>query len=93
MSRELSLVTVDHRGEAEARRPDQAHHRAGNRGWKTAHDEPAIVGGEVQLDRADPFDRVLLATALVDGLLLATADSALVEAAARDRSLPVCAVT
>lgn len=56
-------------------------------------DEHAIVSGGLAVDHADPFDRLLLATALVEGTRLATADAALIDAAARDRALPVFAVS
>ena len=55
-------------------------------------DEHAIASGGLVLDHADPFDRLLLATALVEGARLATADAALIDAAERDRGLPVFAV-
>jgi PIN domain nuclease of toxin-antitoxin system len=55
-------------------------------------DEHAIVSGGLALDRTDPFDRLLLATALVEGTRLATADAALIDAAERDRALPIFAV-
>jgi PIN domain nuclease of toxin-antitoxin system len=56
-------------------------------------DEHAIVSGGLALDHADPFDRLLLATALVEGTRLATADAALIGAAEQDRTLPVFAVS
>ncbi len=55
-------------------------------------DDHAIVSGELPLRHADPFDRLLLATALVDGTRLATADAALIDAGEHDRSLPIIAV-
>jgi prevent-host-death family protein len=38
---------------------------------------------------ADPFDRLLLATAVVEGLHLLTADGALLDLASADGSLPI----
>ena len=55
-------------------------------------DEHAIVAGELPLKHADPFDRLLLATALVDGARLATADAALIDAAEQNPTLPIFAV-
>ena len=55
-------------------------------------DEHAIASGSLPLEHADPFDRLLLATARVEGLRLATGDSRLLNAAAADPSLPVLAV-
>ena len=56
-------------------------------------DEHAIVSGGLTLGHADPFDRLLLATALVEGTRLATSDAILIGAAERDRELPVFAVS
>ncbi|MFM8409354.1 MAG: type II toxin-antitoxin system VapC family toxin [Alphaproteobacteria bacterium] len=52
-------------------------------------DRHAIASSELPTAHADPFDRLLLATAVFEGLRLLTADRALVELAARDKSLPI----
>ena len=53
------------------------------------HDEHAICSAGVATDHADPFDRLLMATALVEGLQLLTADAALIAVAASNRGLPI----
>ncbi len=55
-------------------------------------DEHAIASVSLPLDHGDPFDRLLLATAQIEALRLATADGALLDAAAADPSLPIFAV-
>ena len=55
-------------------------------------DEHAIASALVPLPHSDPFDRLLLATAQVEALRLATGDDRLLDAAAADPSLPVLAV-
>jgi PIN domain nuclease of toxin-antitoxin system len=55
-------------------------------------DEHAIGSAAVVIDHADPFDRLLLATALAEGLQLLTADAALLGAAASNRALPILGV-
>jgi PIN domain nuclease of toxin-antitoxin system len=57
-----------------------------------AHDEHAIASATLSFDHSDPFDRLLLATALVEGLRLATGDAALLHAADTEPSLPILAV-
>lgn len=52
-------------------------------------DEHAIRSAELPTSHGDPFDRLLLATAIAEGLRLLTADRALLELAARDGSLPI----
>ncbi len=39
--------------------------------------EHAEVAGDLQLHHGDPFDRILIAQALVEGLVLATRDTAM----------------
>jgi PIN domain nuclease of toxin-antitoxin system len=55
-------------------------------------DEHAIASASLPLNHSDPFDRLLLATARVESLRLATGDAPLLAAAAADPSLPVFAV-
>ncbi|HYC22422.1 MAG TPA: type II toxin-antitoxin system VapC family toxin [Candidatus Bathyarchaeia archaeon] len=55
-------------------------------------DEHAIASAALTLAHPDPFDRLLLATAQVESLRLATGDGLLLDAAAADPSLPVLAV-
>jgi len=55
-------------------------------------DEHAIGSATVAIDHADPFDRLLIATALVEGLQLLTADEALIAAVASNRALPILGV-
>ena len=55
-------------------------------------DEHAIASASLPLDHADPFDRLLLATARIEALRLATGDRRLSDAAAGDPSLPILAV-
>ena len=55
-------------------------------------DEHAIGSAAVVIDHADPFDRLLIATALAEGLQLLTADAALLDAAASNRTLPILGV-
>lgn len=55
-------------------------------------DEHAIATTNLAIDHGDPFDRLLLATAQVDGLVFATADAALLRAITGDRSVAVLAV-
>jgi PIN domain nuclease of toxin-antitoxin system len=52
-------------------------------------DEHAIKSGDLATNHADPFDRLLLATAVVEGLQLLTADRTLLELASADESLPI----
>jgi PIN domain nuclease of toxin-antitoxin system len=52
-------------------------------------DEHAIRSADLATNHPDPFDRLLIATALVEGLQLLTVDAALIEIAAADRSLPI----
>jgi PIN domain nuclease of toxin-antitoxin system len=54
--------------------------------------EHAIATAALTLAHPDPFDRLLLATAQVEGLRFATADGPLLEAAAADPSLPLIEV-
>ena len=56
------------------------------------HDEHAIGSAAVAMDHADPFDRLLIATALVEGMQLLTADAALLAAGASNRALPILGV-
>lgn len=53
------------------------------------HDEHAIRSSSLPTNHTDPFDRVLIATALVEGLQFLTADSALIAIGLSDRSLPI----
>jgi PIN domain nuclease of toxin-antitoxin system len=55
-------------------------------------DEHAIRSADLPTNHGDPFDRLLLATAMTEGLRLTTADRALLELAARDQSLPILAI-
>ncbi len=55
-------------------------------------DEHAIASASLALDHLDPFDRLLLATARVEALRLATGDGPLLAAAAADPSLSILAV-
>lgn len=52
-------------------------------------DEYAIRSADLPVRHGDPFDRLLLATAIAESLRLLTADRALLELAARDDSLPI----
>ena len=56
------------------------------------HDAHAIASAELATNHHDPFDRLLLATALVEGLQLLTADAALIEIGASNPSLPIASV-
>ena len=56
------------------------------------HEEHAIVSGALAIDHSDPFDRLLVATAIVEGWRFATADSGLIECAEVDPSLPILEV-
>ena len=56
------------------------------------HDEHAIASAGLATDHADPFDRLLVATALVEGLQLLTADAALVALGVSNRTLPIVSV-
>lgn len=56
------------------------------------HDEHAIGSAALATSHSDPFDRLLIATALVEGLQLLTADAALIEIGASNRSLPISGV-
>ena len=56
------------------------------------HDEHAIGSAGLATDHADPFDRILLATALVEGLQLLTADAALIAVGATSRTFPILRV-
>jgi len=58
----------------------------------SVEDEHAIRTADLQTNHGDPFDRLLLATAMEEGLRLMTADRALLEIAERDRSLPIVGV-
>lgn len=55
-------------------------------------DQHAIRSADLPTTHGDPFDRLLLATAIEEGLRLMTADGALLEIAERDRSLPIVGV-
>lgn len=55
-------------------------------------DEHAIGSAAIATGHADPFDRLLLATALAEGLRLLTADRALLALAGSDASLPILGV-
>ena len=55
-------------------------------------DQHAIRSADLPTNHGDPFDRLLLATAIEEGLRLMTADRALLEIAARDRALPIVGV-
>lgn len=52
-------------------------------------DEHAIASAALPTDHSDPFDRLLIATALVEGLQLLTADTALIAIGASNRTLPI----
>ena len=52
-------------------------------------DEHAIKSGDLPTNHSDPFDRLLLATAIVERLQLLTADGKLLELALADDSLPI----
>ncbi len=52
----------------------------------------AIETSKVLLDHGDPFDRILVATAMVEGLTLLTADTHLLDAADANTSLPITSV-
>lgn len=52
----------------------------------------AIETSKVLLSHGDPFDRILVATAMVEGLQLLTADAHLLDAADANASLPIVAV-
>lgn len=56
------------------------------------HDEHVIRSSSLPTNHADPFDRLLIATALVEGLYLLTADAALVAIGDSDRSVPIMSV-
>ena len=56
------------------------------------HDEHAIRSSSLPTNHTDPFDRLLIATALVEGLQLLTADTALIAAGVSERSLPILSV-
>jgi PIN domain nuclease of toxin-antitoxin system len=56
------------------------------------HDEHAIASAGLATDHTDPFDRLLVATALVEGLQLLTADAALVALGVANRALPILRV-
>jgi PIN domain nuclease of toxin-antitoxin system len=55
-------------------------------------DEHAIRSADLPTSHGDPFDRLLLATAITEGLRLMTADRALVELAVGDDSLPILGI-
>lgn len=55
-------------------------------------DDHAIASAVLPTDHADPFDRLLMATALVEGLHLLTADAALIAIGAADRTIPTTGV-
>jgi PIN domain nuclease of toxin-antitoxin system len=55
-------------------------------------DEHAIRSADLPTSHNDPFDRLLLATALVEGFRLMTADRALLALAERDGSLPILGI-
>ena len=55
-------------------------------------DQHAIRSADLPTNHGDPFDRLLLATAIEEGLRLTTADRALLEIAERDRALPIVGV-
>jgi PIN domain nuclease of toxin-antitoxin system len=55
-------------------------------------DEHAIASAALPTDHADPFDRLLLATAVVEGLQFLTADSALIQIGEANRVLPIMGV-
>jgi PIN domain nuclease of toxin-antitoxin system len=55
-------------------------------------DEHAIRSGDLPTNHPDPFDRLLLATAIVERLRLLTADRALLELASTDDSLPILGI-
>lgn len=55
-------------------------------------DEHAIDSASLPLDHSDPFDRLLLATARLEALHLATSDRHLLDAFAADPSLPILAM-
>jgi PIN domain nuclease of toxin-antitoxin system len=52
----------------------------------------AIETANVLLAHGDPFDRILVATAMVEGLHLLTADAHLLDAADANASLPIVPV-
>jgi PIN domain nuclease of toxin-antitoxin system len=55
-------------------------------------DEHAIRSADLPTSHGDPFDRLLVATAITEGFRLMTADRALLELAAHDGALPIVAV-
>ncbi len=55
-------------------------------------DEHAVESCHLPTNHSDPFDRLLLATAVVEGLHLLTADDTLLELASADGSLPIRSV-
>ena len=55
-------------------------------------DQHAIRSADLPTNHGAPFDRLLLATAIEEGLRLTTADRALLEIAERDRALPIVGV-
>ena len=55
-------------------------------------DAHAIGSAAVAIDHDDPFDRLLIAVAIAEGLRLLTADAALLDAAAANPALPIVAV-
>lgn len=61
-------------------------------GILAVEDQHAIRSADLPTNHGDPFDRLLLATAIAEGLRLMTADRALLEIAERDRSLPIIGV-
>lgn len=56
------------------------------------HDEHAIRSASLPTNHADPFDRLLIAAALVEGLQFLTADCALIAIGVSERSLPILSV-
>jgi prevent-host-death family protein len=52
-------------------------------------EDHAIQTSKVLLDHGDPFDRILVATAMVEGLQLLTTDAHLLDATDANASLPI----
>jgi PIN domain nuclease of toxin-antitoxin system len=56
------------------------------------HDEHSIGSAGLATDHTDPFDRLLMATALAEGLQLLTADATLIAIGVSNRTLPILSV-
>jgi PIN domain nuclease of toxin-antitoxin system len=55
-------------------------------------EEHAIASAALPTDHADPFDRLLVATAVIEGLQLLTADTGLIVIGNANRALPIVGV-